>query len=67
MVVLPKSFSQNHKSNSSADTNARDAAIVTSIALQHGAELEIIRKALCRDAAAVRAARWRPRSIYWPI
>lgn len=42
-------FLSNYKSNSSADTNARDAAIVTSIALQHGAELEIIRKALCRD------------------
>jgi hypothetical protein len=32
-----------------ADTNARDAAIVASIALQHGADLETIRKALSRD------------------
>jgi hypothetical protein len=42
-------FLNNHKSNSSADTGARDAAIVASIALQHGADLETIRKALCRD------------------
>ena len=42
-------FLINHKSNSAADTNARDSAIVCSIALQHGADLETIRKALCRD------------------
>jgi hypothetical protein len=30
-------FLSNHKSNSAADTAARDAAIVTSIALQFGA------------------------------
>jgi hypothetical protein len=39
----------NHKSNSAADTGARDSAIVASIALQHGADIETIRKALCRD------------------
>jgi hypothetical protein len=43
-------FLNNHKSNSAADTNARDCAIVCSIALQFGADLETIRKALCRDA-----------------
>src|SRR5260370_39286509 len=43
-------FLGNHKSNSAADTNARDSAIVCSIALQCGADLETIRKALCRDA-----------------
>jgi hypothetical protein len=43
-------FLNNHKSNSAADVNARDAAIVTSIAIQFGADLEIIRKALCRDS-----------------
>jgi hypothetical protein len=43
-------FLNNHKSNSAADTNARDSAIVFSIALQFGADLEIIRKALCRDS-----------------
>jgi ribonucleoside-diphosphate reductase alpha chain len=42
-------FITNHKSGSSADTNARDAAITCSLALQFGAELETIRKALCRD------------------
>jgi ribonucleoside-diphosphate reductase alpha chain len=43
-------FLNNHKSNSAADTNARDGAIVCSIALQCGAEIETIRKALCRDS-----------------
>jgi hypothetical protein len=42
-------FLTNHKSNSAADTNARDSAIVCSIALQYGADVETIRKALCRD------------------
>jgi hypothetical protein len=39
----------NHKSNSPAGTSARDSAIAVSIALQHGADLETIRRALCRD------------------
>jgi hypothetical protein len=43
-------FLTNHKSNSAADTNARDSAIVCSIALQYGADVETIRKALCRDS-----------------
>jgi ribonucleoside-diphosphate reductase alpha chain len=42
-------FLTNHKSNSAADTNARDAAITFSIAVQHGADPEAIRNALCRD------------------
>ena len=42
-------FLSNHKTNSSADVNARDAAITFSIAVQHGADPEIIRRALCRD------------------
>ena len=42
-------FLNNHKSNSSADTAARDSAIVFSIAIQHGADPETIRRALCRD------------------
>jgi hypothetical protein len=42
-------FLSNHKSNSAADTKARDSAIVCSIALQCGANIEIIRNALCRD------------------
>jgi hypothetical protein len=43
-------FLCNHKSNSAADTNARDAAIAFSFAIQHGADLEMIRKALSRDS-----------------
>jgi hypothetical protein len=43
-------FLANHKSNSQADTNARDAAITFSIAIQHGADPEAIRRALCRDS-----------------
>ena len=43
-------FLSNYKSNSAADIAARDAAIATSIALQYGADLETIRKAVCRDA-----------------
>jgi hypothetical protein len=42
-------FLSNHKSNSAADTPARDAAIMVSIALQFGANVETIRRALCRD------------------
>jgi ribonucleoside-diphosphate reductase alpha chain len=43
-------FLNNHKSNSAADCNARDSAITFSIAIQHGADPEVIRRALCRDA-----------------
>jgi hypothetical protein len=43
-------FLSNHKSNSGADTNARDSAIAFSIAVQHGADPEVIRRALCRDS-----------------
>ena len=46
-------FLNNHKAGNQADTNARDAAILLSIALQHGAGLESIRKALCRDSAGL--------------
>jgi hypothetical protein len=43
-------FLGNHKADSAADVNARDAAIACSLALQHGADLETLRYALCRDA-----------------
>jgi hypothetical protein len=43
-------FLNNHKAGNQSDTNARDAAIILSFALQFGADLEEIRKALCRDA-----------------
>jgi hypothetical protein len=42
-------FLTNHRSNSAADTNARDAAITFSIAVQHGADPAVIRRALCRN------------------
>jgi hypothetical protein len=43
-------FMGNHKADSHADTNARDAAIACSLALQHGASIEVIRRALSRDS-----------------
>jgi hypothetical protein len=43
-------FLNNHKSNSASDANARDAAIVCSLALQNGVPLETIRRALLRDS-----------------
>jgi hypothetical protein len=47
---LGEIFLSNHKAGSHADTAARDAAITCSIALQFGADIETIRKALCRGA-----------------
>jgi hypothetical protein len=47
---LAEIFIANHKAGSGADTAARDSAIVCSIALQYGADVETIRKALCRDS-----------------
>jgi hypothetical protein len=44
-------FLSNHKAGNQSDTNARDAAILLSFALQHGADINTIRKALCRDSA----------------
>jgi hypothetical protein len=43
-------FLSNHKSNSHADTAARESAITFSIAVQHGADPETIRSALCRNS-----------------
>jgi hypothetical protein len=43
-------FLNNHKAGNQVDTNARDAAILLSFALQHGADAEAIRRALCRDS-----------------
>jgi hypothetical protein len=43
-------FLNNHKSGNQTDTNARDAAILLSFALQYGADIESIRSALCRDS-----------------
>jgi hypothetical protein len=48
---LAEVFLTNHKAGSASDTNARDAAVVCSLALQFGVPLETIRKALMRDPA----------------
>jgi hypothetical protein len=42
-------FLDNHKAGSSMGTLVRDAAIILSFALQHGADLAAVRKALGRD------------------
>ena len=47
---LAEIFLANHKAGSAADTAARDAAIACSLALQHGADVEVIRRALTRNA-----------------
>ena len=46
-------FLSNHKNGSHADTAARDSAVVASIALQFGADIETLRKALLRDPRGV--------------
>ena len=46
---LGEIFLTSNKTGSAADTAARDAAITCSIALQYGANVETLRKALCRD------------------
>jgi hypothetical protein len=43
-------FLNNHKSGNQSDTNARDCAIILSFALQYGADIDEIRKALCRNS-----------------
>jgi hypothetical protein len=43
-------FIDNHKCGSAIGTLARDMAIAASFALQHGADIEAIRRALCRDS-----------------
>jgi ribonucleoside-diphosphate reductase alpha chain len=44
-------FLDNHKAGSTIGTLVRDMAIVFSFAVQHGADSESIRRALCRDSA----------------
>jgi hypothetical protein len=43
-------FVDNHKAGSAVGTMVRDSAIILSFALQHGADIESIRRALCRDS-----------------
>jgi hypothetical protein len=47
---LAEVFVGNHKCDSHADACAKDAAILASVALQHGVPLAIIRKSLLRDS-----------------
>jgi hypothetical protein len=44
-------FVDNHKAGSAVGTLVRDAAIILSFALQHGADIEAIRRALGRDSS----------------
>ena len=44
-------FCDNHKAGSQIGTLVRDSAILLSFALQHGADIEAIRRALCRDSS----------------
>ena len=44
-------FCDNHKAGSAVGTLVRDAAIILSFALQHGADIDAIRRALCRDSS----------------
>jgi hypothetical protein len=53
---LAEIFITNHKVGSDADAAAKDSAVVCSIALQHGTPVEVIRKALLRDARGVAAS-----------
>jgi ribonucleoside-diphosphate reductase alpha chain len=47
---LAEVFLSNGKAGSQSDTNAQDAAIVASIALQHGVRVDVIRGGLLRDS-----------------
>jgi hypothetical protein len=43
-------FLDNHKAGSAVGTLVRDLAIAFSFAVQHGADVEAIRRAVCRDS-----------------
>jgi hypothetical protein len=47
---LAEIFISNAKAGSHSDAAAKDAAVVCSIALQHGVPVDVIRHALLRDA-----------------
>ena len=61
---LAELFLDNHKAGSAIGTLVRDLAITFSFAVQHGADPEAIRRALCRDLPrkASRATQRRARS-----
>jgi hypothetical protein len=54
---LAELFVDNHKQGSAIGTLVRDSAILVSFALQHGADPEAIRRALCRDGEGIGADR----------
>ena len=47
---LGEVFVGNHRADSHADACAKDAAILSSLALQYGAPLDVLRRALLRDS-----------------
>ena len=47
---LAEIFLQNHKPGSQADCNARDSAVAASLALQFGCPLQVLQRAVLRDA-----------------
>jgi hypothetical protein len=47
---LAEIFISNAKAGSHSDSAAKDAAVVCSIALQHGISVDVIRHALLRDS-----------------
>lgn len=51
--ALAEVFISNHKNGSHADISARDAAVTASIALQYGAPMDVLRKALIRDERGI--------------
>src|SRR5262245_43607800 len=50
---LAEIFLSNGRAGSDVDAAARDSAILASLALQHGADLETLRRALLRDSRGV--------------
>jgi hypothetical protein len=50
---LAEIFISNAKAGSHSDANAKDAAVVCSIALQYGVPVDVIRRALLRDPRGV--------------
>ena len=47
---LAEIFLGNRKAGSQSDANAKDSAVMASLALQHGASLETLRHAVLRDS-----------------
>jgi hypothetical protein len=50
---IAETFLSNTKPSSQSDANARDSAVAASLAFQFGVPLDVIRRALLRDAHGV--------------